>query len=133
MKLMRRIVRTTSALLIVAFACLGLQAPAQAGMVDTGTVLGQELAASERARVLAALERQDVQQDLADLGVDPQAARDRVLALSDAEVRQMAGNLDQLPAGGDALGVVVFIFVLLLITDILGYTDIFPFVKKTVK
>jgi hypothetical protein len=133
MKMMRQIARRVSTLLILTFTCLGVQAPVHAGMVGTGAVLSQEHAASERAQILAALERLDVQQGLVDLGVEPQAARDRVLALSDAEVQQMAGQLDQLPAGGDALGVVVFIFVLLLITDILGYTDIFPFVKKTVK
>jgi hypothetical protein len=133
MKMMRRIARRVSTLLILAFTCFGVQAPVHAGMVGTGAVLAQEQAASERAQVLAALERVDVQQGLVEMGVDPQAARDRVLALSDAELKQMAGQLDQLPAGGDALGVVVFIFVLLLITDILGYTDIFPFVKKTAK
>lgn len=132
MKMMRRITRMVSMVLILAFTSLGLQATAQAGMVGTATVLGQEQAASERAHILAALERQDVRQGLVGLGVEPQAARDRVLALSDAEVHQMAGKLDQLPAGGDALGVAVFIFVLLLVTDILGYTNVFPFVKKTV-
>lgn len=133
MKMMRRIARRVSTLLIVTFTCLGLQTPALAGMVGTGTVLSQEQAASERAQVLAALERQEVQQGLVKLGVDPQAARDRVLALSDSEVHQMAGKLGQLPAGGDALGVAVFIFVLLLVTDILGYTNVFPFVKKTAR
>jgi hypothetical protein len=133
MKLMRRMARSVGIPLIMMFACFGLQAPVQAGMVGTGTVLGQEQAATGRAQLLAALERQDVQQGLVSLGVDPQSARDRVLALSDAEVRQMADNLDQLPAGGDALGVLVFLFIVLLITDILGYTDIFPFVKKTAK
>lgn len=132
MKMMRRIARSVSTLLILTFTCLGLQSPAYAGMVGTGSVISQEQAASERGQVLATLERKDVQQGLVDLGVDPQAARDRVIALSDGEVHQMAGKLDQLPAGGDALGVVVFIFVLLLVTDILGYTNVFPFVKKTV-
>jgi hypothetical protein len=132
MKMMRRIARSVSTFLILAFTCLGLQAPAYAGMVGTEAVVSQEQAAAERGQVLAALERNDVQQGLVDLGVTPQMARDRVLALSDGEVHQMAGKLDQLPAGGDALGVVVFIFVLLLVTDILGYTNVFPFVKKTV-
>lgn len=132
MKMMRRIARSVSAFLILTFTCLGLQAPAQAGMVGTGTMLGQEQAAAGRSQVLATLERQEVRQGLIALGVDPQAARDRVLALSEEELQRMVGNLDQMPAGGDALGVVVFIFVLLLVTDILGYTSVFPFVKKTV-
>ncbi|MBK8162273.1 MAG: PA2779 family protein [Gammaproteobacteria bacterium] len=129
---MRRIARSVSTLLILAFTCLGIQAPAQAGMVGTGAMLGQELAAAERTQVLDALEREDIRRGLVDLGVDPVSARDRVHALSDEEVHQLAGRLDQLPAGGDALGVAVFIFVLLLVTDILGYTNVFPFVKKTI-
>lgn len=132
MKTMRRIARGMSTLLIPAFLALGLQVPAQAGMVGTDAILVQEQSAAERARVLAALEREDVRQGMVALGVDPRSAQDRVLALTDEEVSQMAGRLDQLPAGGDALGVVVFIFVLLLVTDILGYTNVFPFVKKTV-
>lgn len=132
MKTMRRMARSVSSFLILALVCFGLQAPAQAGMVGTEEIFGQEQISAERARVMDALEREDVRQGLVGLGVDPQAARDRVLSLSDAEVHQMAGRLDQLPAGGDALGVVVFIFVLLLVTDILGYTNVFPFVKKTV-
>ncbi|MCC6206737.1 MAG: PA2779 family protein [Gammaproteobacteria bacterium] len=132
MKTMRRIARGMSSLLILTFVCLGVQAPAQAGMVGTDTIFGQVQASEERARVLAALERKDVRKGLVSLGVDPQSAQDRVLALSDDEVSQMAGRLDQLPAGGDALGVAVFIFVLLLVTDILGFTNVFPFVKKTI-
>lgn len=132
MKTMRRIARSVSTLLILAFTCLGIQAPAQAGMVGTGAMLGQELAAAERTQVLDALEREDIRRGLVDLGVDPVSARDRVHALSDEEVHQLAGRLDHLPAGGDALGVAVFIFVLLLVTDILGYTNVFPFVKKTI-
>ncbi|MCC6302767.1 MAG: PA2779 family protein [Gammaproteobacteria bacterium] len=130
---MRRMARGVSSLLVLTFVCLGLQAPAQAGMVGTEAILGQEQVSAERARIMDALEREDVRRGLVGLGVDPQAAHDRVLSLSDDEVHQMAGRLDQLPAGGDALGVVVFIFVLLLVTDILGYTNVFPFVKKTVR
>jgi hypothetical protein len=44
-------------------------------------------------------------------------------------VQTLAANMDQLPAGGDGLGLLVFLFIVLLITDILGFTNIFPFVK----
>ena len=58
----------------------------------------------------------------------------RVAGLSDAEVRQIAGHLDQLPAGQSALGIVIgaalFIFIVLLITDLLGLTNVFPFVRR---
>jgi hypothetical protein len=66
-------------------------------------------------------------------GISPAEARARVDSLSDDEIMQIADKMDQLPAGGSAFGVIVgaavFIFVVLLITDILGFTDIFTFVK----
>jgi hypothetical protein len=68
------------------------------------------------------------------LGVDPAEAAQRVAGLSDAEVQQIAGHLDQLPAGqsavGAILGAALLIFLVLLITDLLGLTDVFPFVRK---
>ena len=64
-------------------------------------------------------------------GVDPAAARARVAALGDAEAAYLAQQIDLAPAGGDSLlGVLVFIFVLLLVTDILGLTKVFPFTKS---
>jgi hypothetical protein len=68
------------------------------------------------------------------LGVSPQAARDRVDALNDEEVAALADRLDQLPAGGtDVLTVALIVFLVLLLTDILGYTKIFPFTKPAQK
>ncbi|MNC85145.1 hypothetical protein D3C83_07280 [compost metagenome] len=64
------------------------------------------------------------------LGVDSAAARARVDALSDEEVAALADRIEQLPAGGhDVVGVLLVIFIVLLITDILGVTKIFPFTK----
>jgi hypothetical protein len=64
-------------------------------------------------------------------GVSIDAARERVAALTDAEAAQLAAQIDQAPAGADGvLGTIVFIFVLLLITDILGLTKVFPFTRS---
>lgn len=54
----------------------------------------------------------------------------RVDALTDAEAQQLARQLDTMPAGGNALGVLLTVFLVLLITDLLGWTDVFPFTKK---
>jgi len=110
-------------------ACLLIVAlPAQAGLVSTASVS----APGERERVVRFLERADVQRQLESLGVSPQEVKSRVAALSDAEVANLAGKIDTLPAGGD-IGNVVFlgilVFVILLITDILGLTKVFPFTK----
>jgi len=63
------------------------------------------------------------------MGVDPAQARERVKALDDQQVRDLAARIDQLPAGGDVLGIIVTIFIVLLITDILGFTKVFPFTR----
>jgi hypothetical protein len=111
----------------------GLQV-AQAAVISTDAVAAQSAdaqVAARRAQVLATLNRADVAQALMDKGVDMDAARARVAALSDTEMLQLADQLDKAPAGAsDILGVIVFIFVLLLITDILGLTKVFPFTRS---
>jgi hypothetical protein len=106
---------------------------AQAAMVGTETVLnGAGTQQNDRARLNAFLDRPRVQAILESQGISPEEARARVACLSDNEVARMAGAVDQLPAGGSALGAVigagVLIFLVLLITDILGFTHVFPFV-----
>ncbi len=123
-----------SLILIFSFTSLtvGLS-PVHAGMVSTAQILKTSQPDSERESVNAFLEREDVQKQLEAWGLDKAMAKARVNSLTDAEVSRMAQQLDQLPAGGGALativGAAVLIFVVLLVTDILGYTDVFPFTK----
>lgn len=124
--------RGIGGVVLMTMTMMGLQTPAFAGMVGTGAVIEQQHSSIERARLLTALDREDVRSQLIAMGVDPKAAQERVASLSDEELRSVAGHVQDLPAGGDILGVVVLIFLVLLFTDIMGYTDIFPFVKKTV-
>jgi uncharacterized protein DUF6627 len=96
-------------------------------------LIGTEQAAAAqpgRALLEQTLSRADVVAALQARGVGIDAARARVAALTDAEAAQVAAQIDQAPAGGDVLGVIVTIFVVLLITDILGFTKIFPFTRS---
>ena len=92
----------------------------------------EQVVAAQGGRVLLeqTLQRADVVAALQARGVSVDDARARVAALTDAEAAQVAAQIDQAPAGGDVLGTIVFIFVLLLITDILGFTKIFPFTRS---
>ncbi|MFB4203533.1 hypothetical protein KBTX_04175 [wastewater metagenome] len=127
----RRLVPLLAALFL--WATLFIPA-AQASMVGTQTLAAQQSADAARERVQALLQREDVRDQLVSYGVDPAEAQQRVAALSDAEARQMAQRMDEMPAGGTSiLGAAVFIFVVLLITDILGFTDVFPFVNNTAR
>ena len=126
----RRTLATVMAMSL-SFASLA-QAAAIAPVVGTPALIGTEqAAAAQPGRVLLeqTLARADVVAGLQTRGVDVAAARDRVAALTDAEAAQVAAQIDQAPAGGDALGVIVTIFVVLLITDILGFTKVFPFTR----
>jgi len=100
--------------------------PALAGNVSTESAIG----GAQRERLAGLLERGDVQARLQELGVEPADARERVAALSDREAAQLAAHLDELPAGGDLLGVALIVFLVLLFTDIMGYTKIFPFTRS---
>jgi hypothetical protein len=106
---------------------------ARAAMVGTDKVVEQAVKADDRARVMDFMTREDVRQQLIDLGIDPEEAFRRVASLTDAEIRQIAGELERLPAGQSAVGAIVgailIIFIVLLITDLLGLTNVFPFVK----
>jgi len=117
--------RLVASLLVVSIAGLGLPLPVHAGMVGTGAALGS----AERERIATFLEREDVRQQLQARGVAPADVKARVAALTDEEAAQLAGRVESLPAGGDALGVILTVFLVLLLTDILGFTKVFPFTR----
>ena len=105
---------------------------AQAAMIGTDQIMDHSQVQQDRAHVKDILKRTDVAAQLEAAGVDQAQLQDRIDNLTDEEVALLADQFDQMPAGSGILGTAVFIFLVLLITDILGYTDIFPFVKKTV-
>ncbi len=121
------------ALAVLMAVIAGPMGLAHAKMVTTDQVIERSTASDDRAQVMNFLMRDDVQQQLTRLGVDPEEATRRVATLSDEEVQEIAGRLDELPAGEGGIGIIVgailIIFLVLLITDLLGLTDIFPFVK----
>lgn len=134
----RRPSRRLALLLAASIGYAGTLQSAQAALIGTeqvaasqGMVSADAGAAEQRARVNALLERADVVAALTERGVNVEQARARVAALGDAEVAMLARQIDQAPAGAaDFLGVVVFIFLLLVLTDILGFTKVFPFTRS---
>jgi len=133
MENLRRIAKPISHFVIFAFLWLGLQLPAaQAGIVGTEVIVSTAQAQLDRTQIMNLLDRKDIQEQLVSHGVTAEQAKARVDSLSDADTHTLAGQLNTLPAGGDSsiLGVIVLIFLVLLVTDILGLTNVFPFVKK---
>jgi hypothetical protein len=129
----RYLVKPFCLLMVLSLILLDLEVQsAKAGMIGTETVLNTQTDQNSRAQVAAFFEREDVAAALMEHGVLPEEARERVASLSDAEVMQIARVVDQLPAGGNSIiGALVFVFLVLLITDILGLTNIFPFVRSS--
>jgi hypothetical protein len=133
MEYLRRIAKPISHFVIFAFLWLGLQLPAaQAGIVGTEIIVSNAQAQQDRTQIMNLLDRKDIQEQLISHGVNVEQAKTRVDSLSDAETHTLANQLNTLPAGGDSsiLGVIVLIFLVLLVTDILGLTNVFPFTKK---
>ena len=103
--------------------------PAQAAMISNGQIIGEVQAELDRSDVLQILEREHAKQQLKALGVSPEMVKERVSHMTDHEVAQLNQHLADLPAGGDVLGVILILFIVFIITDMLGATNIFPFVK----
>ena len=121
-------------MIAVMFCISGPIGAAHAALITTDQVIGEQSAGDDRARVLDFLSRQDVREQLEAMGVDADEALARTETLSDVEIQQIAGRLDELPAGegavGAIVGAIVLIFLVLLLTDLLGLTDVFPFVRS---
>lgn len=100
-----------------------------AGIVSTDRVAASGQAQSERERIRTFFEREDVRKQLQIWGTDDKAENARVDAMTDEEVHKVAAKLDNMPAGGDILGLIFLVFVILLITDILGFTKVFSFTR----
>lgn len=125
--MMNRLRRLIASLLVVSLTGLGVPLPAHAGMIGTDSLA----ASGDRDRIGAMLERAEVRAGLEARGVNPADVKARVAALTDDEAAELAARIDSLPAGGvSLLGAIVLVFLVLLITDILGFTKIFPFTRS---
>jgi hypothetical protein len=105
-----------------------------ASLVGTDRVIADRYVVEDEARaeVLDYLAREDVRQELAAQGVDPDEAALRVAALSDVEIAQIRDRIAHAPAGegiGVVVGAILIVFIILLITDIAGFTSVFGFTR----
>jgi hypothetical protein len=116
--------RLAAIALSVTLAWAGFSTAAVAAVVGTADSLAMEQRGARLAAVQAGLARSEVQQAMVELGVDPAQAQLRAAALSEQELAQLQGQLDQLPAGG-VLELIGAVFLVLLILELTGVIDIF--------
>lgn len=99
-------------------------------LVSTQSALDAVQISAERERINDLLARTEVQEQLVNYGVEMSEVEARVAAMSDQEVLQMADQLDNMPAGANAvIGALLTVFIVLLITDLLGLTNVYPFTR----
>lgn len=130
MKFTSRFTRLLATLLSILTLFISLQTRvAQAAVVSTQSLLQEQQTRFDRAQLRALLEREQAIEALQSLGVDPEMVQDRVANMTTEELAQFNQQVEQMQAGGSALGVVVLVFLILILLDLLGATDIFPAIR----
>ncbi len=116
--------------MIVALVATTSPIAAYAKLIGTDEVVAaQSFGYHDRAQLAAALDRADVAAMLEQHGVTVEQAKARLASMTEAEVNQLAATMNSAPAGAGIIGVLFTVFVILLVTDILGFTKIFPFTR----
>ena len=112
---------------VLCLAMLNLGSPlvAQAELVTTLQAVEASTRTQDLAAVNATLAREEVRAQFEALGVEPVQIESRIASLTDAELRTLAGQMADMPAGADALAVIGILFLVLLILEAVGVIDIF--------
>ena len=124
MALFNRIVTLTLSFLLI---CAPIS-QAQAAIIANAQLIDQVQQANDKDALLQTINRVDVQEQLLGMGVSTAELENRVNQMTQQEMVQLNQQINELPAGGDALGIIVLIFIIFVITDVIGATDIFPFI-----
>lgn len=122
--------RAIASTMIVCMTVIGMPLTAQASIVPTDEAITSVEASANRSKVETFLARADVRDAMVAQGLSPDNASERVRAMSDTEVAQLADRVDHAPAGAGVLGIIFTVFIVLLVTDILGLTKVFPFTRS---
>jgi hypothetical protein len=103
--------------------------PAQAAMLGNNVIISEQQTAFEKAEILEILDQEFTRQQLESWGISPEMARERINSLTGQELANLNRQFSELEAGGTSvLGVLLILFIVFIITDAIGATDIFPFV-----
>lgn len=122
-----RFTRMTAIILSALTLFMTLQiSVAQAAMVGTQAVVQEQQTRHDRHQINALLQQEQAIDAMQSLGVDPEMVQERVASMTAEELTAFNDQVEQMQAGGSALGVIAVIFLVLILLDLLGVTDIFP-------
>jgi len=117
---------------LVIVGVMSLSVPAQAAMVGTGQIVG--VAGGQTLDPVTMQQKRDwIQEQLEEAGISPADSVLRVSSMSDEQVIQVHHRIDEMPAGAGAAGTILLVFAILAVTDLMGVTDIFPFIRPMEK
>lgn len=125
----KRATRFMGFLLCALLAWTGLfSTAASAAMISTAEVIGEQRLSQDKAELKKALAQENIRERLLSLGVSPDDVNARIDALTASELATLHEQMDELPAGSGAVGLLALLVLIFFITDVLGITDVFPFV-----
>jgi len=124
MALFNRILTLTVSLLLI---CAPIS-QAQAAIIANAQLIDQVQLANNKEALLQTINRVDLQEQLLVMGVTTADIESRINQMTQQEIAQLNQQINELPAGGDVLGIILIIFIVFVITDVIGATDIFPFI-----
>jgi len=124
---MRKLKRTLSLILSIAMLSVSFT-NVQAAIVSNDQIIQNIDQANDRAALLQTIKREDVQVQLTSMGVNAADVETRINQMTHEEVAQLNQQMAELPVGGSVVGIIILVFVIFVITDVIGATDIFPFI-----
>lgn len=110
-------------ILLAAFIYTSILSPAYSTVISSEELLTDYQAAEIRSELAALFDREGVQKELIKRGVDPADAKLRISSMTDPEIMKLSEEMEKLPAGQGVLGVIVVVLVIILLTEILGFTN----------
>lgn len=120
--------RSTAIILSVLLAIMPLL-PVQAAIIGNDQIVNQGLSNQTRDGLQRLFEQETAQKQMQEWGVNPDQIKSRIARLTDTELARINQQVNDVQAGGDVLGILLIIFLVFVITDIFGATDIFPFIN----
>ena len=126
MSLFSKSKRIFTAVVVFSFFTLGMQSVSVAAIVSSSDMVAAQQNQLDRDQLKTWMAREDVRDQLVDLGVDVDAAIERVDSMTDTEVRQLSAKMDEMPVGSGFIETAVLAFLVLVVLEVTGVTDILP-------
>jgi hypothetical protein len=128
----QKAIKSITISVLFAIGVISFSMSAQAAMVGTAQIV--EDAGGQIFDLNTMQQKRDwIQAQLEQGGVSVADSRLRVSGMSDDQVIQVHQRMEEMPAGAGAAGAVLFVFLVLVVTDLMGATDIFPFIRPMEK